>query len=59
MNELVDSLKAFFNSKSKEEIKAIWDSGNHLDTPDGYKVTDWLKEQGREDLLTQIRDKKK
>ena len=59
MKELVESLKEFLNSKSKEELKAIWDSGNHLDTPNGYKVVDWLKQQGREDLLTKIRDKKK
>jgi len=59
MNGLVERLKEFFNSKSKEEIKAIWDSCNYLDTPEGYKVVDWLKQQGREDLITQIRDKKK
>ncbi|WP_434449913.1 hypothetical protein [Sphingobacterium lactis] len=56
---MLKNLRKLFKEKSKEEIKAIWDSGNHLDTPDGYKVTDWLKDQGREDLLTQIRDKKK
>lgn len=59
MSKQLKSLRKLFREKSKEEIKAIWDSGNHLDTPDGYKVTDWLKQQERNDLLTQIRDKKK
>ena len=59
MSKMLKSLRKLFKEKSKEEIKAIWDSGNHLDTPDGYKVVDWIKHQDRKDLLTQIRYKKK
>lgn len=45
MNELVENLKAFFNSKSKEELKTIWQSGVHLDSV-GLKVTDYLEQRG-------------
>lgn len=45
MNTLVENLKKFFSSKSKEELKAIWQSGSHLDSV-GLKVTDYLKQTG-------------
>lgn len=56
---MTKKLRKLFNEKYKEELKAIWDSGNHLDAPGGYKVTDWIKQQERNNLLTKIRDKKK
>ena len=45
MNELVENLKAFLSSKSKEELKAIWKSGSHLDNV-GLKVSDYLERKG-------------
>jgi hypothetical protein len=45
MNSLVENLKSFFASKSKEELKAIWESGAHLDSI-GMKVTDYLEKRG-------------
>lgn len=45
MNNLVENLKAFFNSKSKEELKEIWRSGSHLDSV-GLKVSDYLEQRG-------------
>jgi len=45
MNNLVENLKAFFASKSKEELKAIWRSGAHLNSV-GLKVSDYLQQRG-------------
>lgn len=48
---MTKKLRKLFNEKSKEELKAILDSGNHLDSPGGYKVTDWIKQQDKKNFL--------
>lgn len=45
MNELVENLKKAFASYSKDELKAIIQSGAHLSTV-GMRVTDYLEQKG-------------
>lgn len=42
---ILDSLQHFLENTPDEEIKRIWESGNHLDKS-GVKVIDWLKQKG-------------
>lgn len=41
MKEMLDSLKNFLATKSREEVMEIWSSGNYLDKG-GLKVTEFL-----------------
>jgi len=45
MNALVENLKAFFNSKSDEELKAVWQSSSYMDAV-GMRVSDYLERKG-------------
>jgi hypothetical protein len=45
MSTMLESLKNFLASKSKEEIAEIWSSGNYLDNG-GLKATDFLVRYG-------------
>lgn len=45
MNKLLDNLNLFFESKSREELRASWRSGSHLDSG-GMKITDYLLQKG-------------
>ena len=55
---MIEKLRKLLNEKSKEDLKSIWDSGNHLDSPGGYKITDWLKEQDKKNFLRNKYNKK-